>query len=29
MDLSSIAKGTYIVKIQTEKDQKIDKIVIQ
>ncbi len=29
MDLSSLSKGTYAVKIQSEKDQKIDKIVIQ
>jgi hypothetical protein len=29
MDLSSLSKGTYIIKVQTEKDQKVDKIVIQ
>jgi hypothetical protein len=29
IDLSTISKGTYIVKVKTDKDQKIDKIVIQ
>jgi hypothetical protein len=29
IDLSSLSKGTYILKLQTLKNQKIDKIVIQ
>jgi hypothetical protein len=29
IDLSSLSKGTYVVKIQTDKDQQIEKIVIQ
>jgi hypothetical protein len=29
IDLSSLSKGTYVIKVQTEKDQKIDKIIIQ
>jgi hypothetical protein len=29
MDLSSLSKGTYVVKFQTGKDQKTEKIVIQ
>ena len=29
IDLSALSKGTYVIKIQTKKDQKVDKIVIQ
>jgi hypothetical protein len=29
IDLTSLSKGTYLIKIQTEKDQKSDKIIIQ
>jgi hypothetical protein len=29
IDLSSLSKGTYVVKVRTDKEQKIDKIVIQ
>jgi hypothetical protein len=29
IDLSGIGKGTYVVKVQTEKDLKVDKIIIQ
>ena len=29
IDLTSLSKGTYVIKIQTDKDQKVDKIIIQ
>jgi hypothetical protein len=29
IDLSTLAKGTYVVQVKTDKEQKIDKIVIQ
>jgi hypothetical protein len=29
IDLSYLSKGTYVIKIQTEKNQKVDKIVVQ
>jgi hypothetical protein len=29
IDLSTLAKGTYLVQVKTDKEQKIDKIVIQ